>query len=410
MNRRNDTPPPDYDDYDGGAGAPPPPPPPGANLVESPFQAQRQVAQTTGALATQSRELAETQTKYLMAERFPRDEVRAMDRIINAFSRSGLAERSQYAYARGGTDITGPSIHAAQAIAQGWGNIEMGWRELARGVGQDGKPYSEVEAFALDLQSRVPSRITFIVPHWRDTKQGGYKLKDERDIYELCANQAQRRKRACILSVVPQDVIDTAMQQASVTLNAKADTSPEGIQKLLDSFEPLGITKEHIEKRIQRRIEAITAAQIVGLKRIYASLRDDMSEPADWFDIAKEAPKADGLERVRAEAAAKRAGAGGKTPPATAAGQQQADPQTGEVAAPPPPAAGRGKPRAPAAPPPPDPSTPGLLDKPLSQLLADLEACSDVEQAQVGVLDIARHLGAEDYDKLLEAYRAKFPD
>ena len=40
-----------------------------------------------------------------------------------------------------------------------------------------------------------------------------------------------------------------------------------------------------IEKRIQRRLDAIEAAQIVGLKRIYASLRDGMSEAKDWFDI-----------------------------------------------------------------------------------------------------------------------------
>lgn len=281
-------------------------------VIESPFGAREQALaphDSAGSRQNQSRELAETQTKYLMAERFPRDERAAMDRILNAFSRSGLAERSQYQFSRGGTDIAGPSIHAAQSIAQGWGNIEFGWRELSRGIGADGKPYSEVEAFAIDLQSRVPSRLTFIVPHWRDTKQGGYKLKDERDIYELCASQAQRRKRACILSVVPQDVIDTAMEQAEATLKTKADTSPEAMQKMLDAFGAFNVTKEHIEKRIQRRLDAITPAQVVSLKRIYASMRDDMSTAAEWFDMG-EAPlpsdAAGSIEAVRAAAAAKK--------------------------------------------------------------------------------------------------------
>jgi hypothetical protein len=263
-------------------------------LIANPFGAAREVTaqETAGGRQSQARELAETQTKYLMAERFPRDEVKAMDRILNSFSRAGLAERSQYQFSRGGTDITGPSIHAAQAIAQGWGNMEIGWRELARGIGPNGVPFSEVEAFAVDLQGRVPSRIAFIVPHWRDTKSGGYKLKDERDIYELCANQAQRRKRACILSVVPTDVVDTAMAQAATTLTAKADTSPEAMAKMLQAFGEFGVTKEHIEKRIQRRLDAIQPAQVVSLKRIYASLRDDMSSPGDWFEI--EAPAGDG--------------------------------------------------------------------------------------------------------------------
>lgn len=283
-------------------------------IVESPFAARAAVAaqDTAGSRQNQSRELAETQTKYVMAERFPRDERQAMDRILNAFSRHGLAERSQYQFSRGGSDIAGPSIHAAQSIAQGWGNVEFGWRELSRGIGADGKPYSEVEAFAVDLQSRVPSRITFIVPHWRDTKSGGYKLKDERDIYELCASQAQRRKRACILSVVPQDVIDTAMEQASATLKAKADTSPEAMSKMVEAFAQFDVTREHIEKRIQRRLDAIQPAQVVALKRIYASLRDDMSTPGEWFDMGQPAVGPEttaSLDRVRQATAAKKTGA-----------------------------------------------------------------------------------------------------
>jgi hypothetical protein len=220
-----------------------------------------------------------------MAERFPRDEVAAMDRILNAFSRPTLAEKAAYQFARGGSDIAGPSIRAAEAIAQQWGNMDSGWREMQRGTDASGVPFSEVEAFCVDLQARNTKRLTFIVRHWRDTKQGGYKLKDERDIYELCANQAQRRLRACILASIPGDVTEAAMQQADVTLKSKADTSPEAMQKMVAAFADFGVQREHIEKRIQRRIDAITPAQVVSLKRIYVSLRDDMSVAADWFEI-----------------------------------------------------------------------------------------------------------------------------
>ena len=260
-------------------------------LVESPFNAQRSVASadTSASRQNQSRELAETQTKYLMAERFPRDEVAAMDRILNAFSRQTLAEKAAYQFARGGSDISGPSIRAAEAIAQQWGNMDSGWRELQRSVDQGGVPFSEVEAFCIDLQGRNTKRLQFIVKHWRDTKKGGYKLTDERDIYELCANQAQRRLRACIIASIPGDVTEAAMAQAETTLRTKADTSPEAMQKMVAAFEPFGVTREQIEKRIQRRLDAIQPAQVVSLKRIYASLRDDMSTPADWFDVDESA-------------------------------------------------------------------------------------------------------------------------
>lgn len=277
-------------------------------LVESPFAAQRVAVQadTAASKQNQSRELAETQTKYLMAERFPRDVVASMDRILNAFTRPKLAEKAQYQFSRGGTDIVGPSIRAFEAIAQQWGNMEQGFRELQRGIGPDGVPFSEVEAFCWDLQSRTSKRLQFIVRHWRDTKSGGYKLKDERDIYELVANQAQRRVRACIQAMIPGDVVDAAMDQAAITLRTTADCSPEAMAKMLTAFEPYGVNKEHIEKRIQRRLDSITPAQVVTLKRIYASLRDEMSVASDWFEVVADEPKATGLDAVRAATAPKR--------------------------------------------------------------------------------------------------------
>ncbi|MCM2546155.1 hypothetical protein ACVCII_04235 [Burkholderia glumae] len=281
------------------------------DLVASPFGSRNvAVADTAGARQDQSRELAETQVKYLMAQQFPRDVIANTDKILNAFTRPTLAEQSQYQFSRGGSDISGPSIRAAEAMAQQWGNIEQGFRERSRGVDAKGVPFSEVEAFCVDLESRTTKRLQFIVRHWRDTRQGGYQIKDERDIYELIANQAQRRVRACILALIPGDVVDAAMQQAAVTLNAKADTSPEAVQKIIAAFDGFGVTKEHIEKRIQRRLDAITPAQVVTLKRIYASLRDGMSGPEEWFDMGEQpvsAGETTNLKDIAAGAAARKA-------------------------------------------------------------------------------------------------------
>jgi hypothetical protein len=300
---------------------------------QNPF-ADRAVAETAGVRAMQAREIAELQTKYLMAERFPRDERRAMDGVINAFSRPGLAERAAYEYAKGGTAINGPSIHAAQAIAQQWGNMEFGFTEVERGIDADGVPFSTVRSFAIDLEHRTQRPIQFIVRHWRDTKSGGYRLKDERDIYELTANMAQRRTRACILSVLPQDVVDAAMAQAELTLKTKADTSPEAMTKMVEAFAPFGVTKEHIETLIQRRLDAITPAQVVRLKRIYASLRDDMSTPGEWFEMAPagegEGTPPPGQKTSAAEAvAARRAAKQKAAAEAAAAGAQAKAPATG---------------------------------------------------------------------------------
>lgn len=238
-----------------------------------------------GALArgNEQRAVAEVQAAVLMAKRFPRDQKAAVDRILQAFSRPALAEQSQYQFARGSSDIAGLSIRAAEAIAQQWGNMEFGFREMSRGVGPDGVGFSEVEAFAWDLETMTRKPLQFVVRHWRDTKGGGYALRDERDIYELTANMAQRRVRACILSIIPGDVAEAATRQADVTMKLSADASKESVDRIIAAFATLGVTRKQIETRIQRSLEAIKPANIISLRKIYESLRDGISTPADWF-------------------------------------------------------------------------------------------------------------------------------
>ncbi len=233
------------------------------------------------AQSDQQRGIAEVQAAMMIARMNPRNQIDAMDRILNACTRPSLADAAVYTYSKGGSDVSGPSIRLAEAMAQAWGNISFGIRELEQSNGE-----SSVQAYCWDIETNTKREITFQVPHVRFTKKGSYKLEDPRDIYELVANQGARRLRACILAILPGDVTEAAVTQCETTMKAKADTSPEAMQKMVVAFEPFGVSKEQIEKRIQRRIDAIQPAQVVSLKKIYASLRDGMSATADWFDVA----------------------------------------------------------------------------------------------------------------------------
>ncbi|OQB51151.1 MAG: hypothetical protein BWX99_02798 [Deltaproteobacteria bacterium ADurb.Bin151] len=227
----------------------------------------------------QQRAMAEVQSAIVLAKKFRRNQIEAMDRITTACQRPGLAEQAVYEYARGGNAISGPSIRLAEALAQNWGNIQFGVKELDQRNG-----VSTVQAYAWDMETNVRQEKTFQVKHERSTKKGKYALEDSRDIYEMVANQGARRLRACILGVIPGDVIDAAVGQCEETLKAKADTSPEALKKLVEAFGNYKVTKEQIEKRIQRRLDTITPAQLIQLRKIYNSLKDGMSGPADWFE------------------------------------------------------------------------------------------------------------------------------
>jgi hypothetical protein len=235
------------------------------------------------------RALAEVQARMMLARANPRDAIRAYDAILNDCARPGLAKRAIYQYARGGTDIKGPSIRLAEAIAQRWGNIASGIKIIARHGDM-----TDCIAYAWDMESNFYDERPFQVRHWRDTRQGGYALTDERDIYELIANMGQRRKRAVLLTVIPGDVVEAAQEQCERTLRAKADTSPAGIKLMLDSFAEFGVTQAQIEARIQRRLDAIQPAQYVQIEQIYTSLKDDMSQVADWFDAVPAPVEAEG--------------------------------------------------------------------------------------------------------------------
>jgi len=243
----------------------------------------------------QQRAMAEVQSAIVLAKKFPRNQIEAMDRIAVACQRPGLAEQALYTYSRGGTEITGPSIRLAEAIAQNWGNLQFGIKELEQRNGE-----STVEAFAWDVETNTRQVKTFQVKHERHTKKGSYKLEDSRDIYELIANNGARRLRACILGIIPGDVVEAAVAQCEQTLKAKADTSPEALKKLVAAFEGFKVTKEQIEKRIQRRLDTITPAQIIQLRKIYNSLKDGMSGPADWFEMSAPVEEQKGADSAAA--------------------------------------------------------------------------------------------------------------
>lgn len=249
--------------------------------VTNPFGNRDNQGQPVGVMAVeQERAIQEVQAALVIAKRFPRDPISSMDRIIQTCTRETLANSALYVYNRGGTEITGPSIRLAEAIAQNWGNIQFGIRELEQRNGS-----SVVEAFAWDVETNTRQVKTFSVPHIRYTSKGAKKLTDPRDIYETIANQGARRLRACILGVIPGDVTEAAVRQCGITQNSKIDISPESIKRLLSTFlSEYGVTQLQIEKRIQRRIESIRPAQFLQLRNIYQSLRDGMSGTEDWFD------------------------------------------------------------------------------------------------------------------------------
>ncbi len=259
----------------------------------------------------------------------PRNEAECIEKIKVACERQGVAEKAQYEYAKGGTTIVGPTIRLLELIAQKWGNIDFSFRELVRHEGRAGLPgESVVEAFAWDMESNTRRRVQFVVPHAMATKKGRKILTDDREIYEYIANMAQRRVRTCLENVIPRDVIDTAVETCTAALKARITITPELIKRVVAAFAEYGVTKDMLEEKLQRKIDAISPAQVVSLGRIKESLKDGVANVEDFFDVAQ--PEESSKPKTAAEKAMDAMGGVQKpaqAPAQAAEPQKQAEPE-----------------------------------------------------------------------------------
>lgn len=228
-----------------------------------------------------SRAMQEIQAAVISAKKFPRDTIASHRRIIESCKRKNLAEQAMYAYPRGGQQVTGPSIRLAEVLAQNWGNLSCGITEL-----EQGEKESVMMAFCVDLETNYRKAVVFNVRNERHTKKGVYRLTDPRDIYENNFNLGARRLRACILAVIPGDVIDDALNECDKTLAGKSDEPlVDRAKKMLTAFESIGVSKDQLEVYLGKKIEAILVPELVKMQKVYKSITDGMSKPGDWFDV-----------------------------------------------------------------------------------------------------------------------------
>lgn len=244
-------------------------------------------AQTAATAMMISRQAQEVQAAMIVAKRFPRNTAESANRILTACARPTLAENAMYSFPRGGSEVTGPSIRLAEAMAQAWGNIDFGFIELENKGGE-----SQVMAYAWDLETNTRQSKVFSVPHVRHTNKGDYPLTDPRDIYEMVANQASRRVRSCILSIIPGDVVDMAIKACNATLQTNKEPLNERIDKMVSMFGELGVTADMLSSFIGKNVAAFTVQDVVRLSKIYRSIKDGVVG-SDYFTEKMKAPAAE---------------------------------------------------------------------------------------------------------------------
>lgn len=254
------------------------------------------------ALAFQTREMIETLGMMQMAKMSPRDPNVVEKRLMDAAKNESLAVAAEYIYVKGGTEVTGLSIRAAEALAKAYGNIDFGMREV-----ETTPQKTTCQAYCWDMETNTRECEFFMVPHsrtkgiWDGGRRVGTEtvmITDQRELDEITRSRGSRIKRGCILGVIPIDVQERFAEACEKTLAAKIEKMVEkrgetgGVKEVIDSMlnkleTSYGVTRRMVCDRFQRRNEEdllnLDNRQIVMLYRILTGLKDGIAVPADYF-------------------------------------------------------------------------------------------------------------------------------
>lgn len=224
-----------------------------------------------------SREMAEVKVQVMLAMENPRIRSACVAEIIEYCQGYDFAKEALFMIQRGGTKISDGSVKLALVMAQNWGHLDYGVKELER---RDDE--SVIESYCWDLQKNVRQRRRFAVPH-RMKANGQIKLiTDPNDIYFHVANMGARRMRSCIFDVIPADVKQRAIAEVKKTM-ARGPLSPDGktyqtitqrIQQMVLSFKAVGVSVEMIEQRVGHKVDLTTGEELVEMQAVLNSIKD----------------------------------------------------------------------------------------------------------------------------------------
>jgi hypothetical protein len=246
------------------------------------------------------RAVAEAQGALLLAKRFPRDQYRAYAQIMESCKRRSFAETASYAFPRGGQSVTGPSIRLAEELARCYGNLDYGIRELSQQPG-----FSEMEAYAWDLETNTRSTQRFTVQH-KSLNKAKTELTDPRDIYERTANDGSRRLRSRILSILPSDLVEAAESECKKTMAGEnGEPVADRAKKMVSAFSKLGVSVDALKARIGHSLETALPEEFAELQQIFLSIRDGMTKAGEWFYATSAQTPAVVTQRLEAKPAAK---------------------------------------------------------------------------------------------------------
>lgn len=256
---------------------------------------------------------ARIESSYKMALYHPRDEDNVRIRILKECRRPKFAEKAEYAKPIAGGRVCGPSIRFTEMALRLWGNIIYDHQ-----VVYDGPDARRVKICVSDAETnttfsneiQIPKTVERRDPKDREivgerTNSSGYKVfivrATEDEIRTSMAAAVSKALRNEGLRLIPQDIVDEAMEEAAKTRREQDRQDPdEARKKICDAFASQGVLPTDLKQYLGHDIATLTPSEMEDLRQIYTTIKDG---EARWIDyLTPDEPRASGDEGAAAKA------------------------------------------------------------------------------------------------------------
>jgi len=243
---------------------------------------------STTEVVAEHRERGEIEAQVIMARRFPRNEMVAIERINRSCVRPSFANLAQYEFPRGGTQIKGPSVEFARELAAAWGNMRSGIR-----VVDEDDERLHIKGFAFDLETNTYSEgeDKFAKKIQRRNKKTGetsWVTPDERDLRELLNRRGAILERNAILKILPKWLVEESLEQVEQTKQkaSSGELSQDRtgtITRLVKAFSGLGVNVQMIENYLGHGLDVLQPGELASLRAAHQSISDGNSTVDETF-------------------------------------------------------------------------------------------------------------------------------
>lgn len=253
----------------------------------------------TEALVAKAR--ADTEARWIMAMRRPRNIDDVRQDILRECRRPGFADVAIYSVPRGEKRIEGLSIRFAEVAARCMGNMQpevvtIYDDDTTRIVRVTVTDYESNVTWSKDLSIKKTVERKFLKKGQRShgERENSYGERvyivdaTDDDVNTKEAAMVSKAVRTLILRIIPGHLQDEAFAICAAIAKDKDAKDPDGARiAMLDSFAGIGVKPSEIEEYLGHTTERMAPVEVDGLRRLFAAIRDGETSWRDALEFAR---------------------------------------------------------------------------------------------------------------------------